>query len=110
MSLLQVLGMLHFKDSHSLSDKILPQVVFSQACYLRREILYRHYNLKLEGAGRGGVILVCYEKIKFIFDYPVSNQLASTCIFRKEVFVLFNDAFNTFYLRLYGVRYMGKDH
>ena len=24
--------------------------------------------------------------------------------------VLFNDAFNTFYLRLYGVRYMVKDH
>ena len=24
--------------------------------------------------------------------------------------VLFNDALNTFYLRLYGVRYMVKDH
>ena len=24
--------------------------------------------------------------------------------------VLFNDAFNTFYLRLYGVRHMVKDH
>ena len=28
---------------------------------------------------------------------------------RKEVF-LFNDAFNTLYLRLYGVRHMVKDH
>ena len=28
---------------------------------------------------------------------------------RKEVF-LFNDALNTFYLRLYGVRHMVKDH
>ena len=28
---------------------------------------------------------------------------------RKEI-VLFNDALNTFYLRLYGVRHMVKDH
>ena len=29
---------------------------------------------------------------------------------RKEGYVLFNDALNTFYLRLYGVRHMVKDH
>ena len=29
---------------------------------------------------------------------------------RKEQNVLFNDALNTFYLRLYGVRHMVKDH
>ena len=29
---------------------------------------------------------------------------------RKEGNVLFNDALNTFYLRLYGVRHMAKDH
>ena len=29
---------------------------------------------------------------------------------RKEGNVLFNDAVNTFYLRLYGVRHMVKDH
>ena len=29
---------------------------------------------------------------------------------RKEVNVLFNDALNTFYLRLYGVTHMVKDH
>ena len=29
---------------------------------------------------------------------------------RKEGNVLFNDALNTFYLRLYGVRHMLKDH
>ena len=28
----------------------------------------------------------------------------------KEGIVLFNDALNTFYLRLYGVRHMVKDH
>ena len=29
---------------------------------------------------------------------------------KEEGNVLFNDAFNTFYLRLYGVRHMVKDH
>ena len=28
----------------------------------------------------------------------------------REINVLFNDALNTFYLRLYGVRHMVKDH
>ena len=28
----------------------------------------------------------------------------------REIYVLFNDALNTFYLRLYGVRHMVKDH
>ena len=28
----------------------------------------------------------------------------------KEGNVLFNDALNTFYLRLYGIRHMVKDH
>ena len=29
---------------------------------------------------------------------------------RERIFFLFNDALNTFYLRLYGVRHMVKDH
>ena len=29
---------------------------------------------------------------------------------KKEKCFLFNDALNTFYLRLYGVRHMVKDH
>ena len=29
---------------------------------------------------------------------------------KKEIIFLFNDALNTFYLRLYGVRHMVKDH
>ena len=31
-------------------------------------------------------------------------------IYERERNVLFNDALNTFYLRLYGVRHMVKDH
>ena len=30
--------------------------------------------------------------------------------YRKEGNILFNDALNTFYLRLYGIRHMVKDH
>ena len=40
--------------------------------------------------------------------YRYSNRLAVNG--RKEGNVLFNDALNTFYLRLYGVRHMVKDH
>ena len=35
---------------------------------------------------------------------------STTGVTRKEGNVLFNDALNTFYLRLYGVGHMVKDH
>ena len=41
------------------------------------------------------------------FFLSFSNNLY---IIRKEGNVLFNDALNTFYLRLYGVGHMVKDH
>ena len=49
----------------------------------------------------------------FIYGYMGSGiWLRTTQIVRgrKEGDVLFNDALNTFYLRLYGVRHMVKDH
>ena len=43
--------------------------------------------------------------------YPYLNILSMYSIYRmRERHVLFNDALNTFYLRLYGVRHMVKDH
>ena len=39
----------------------------------------------------------------FIYGYMASD-------IRKEGNVLFNDALNTFYLRLYGIRHKVKDH
>ena len=39
---------------------------------------------------------------------PKYNTCASVA--RKEGNVLFNDALNTFYLRLYGIEHMLKDH
>ena len=38
------------------------------------------------------------------------QHLTATTGTRKEGNVLFNDTLNTFYLRLYGVRHMVKDH
>ena len=49
----------------------------------------------------------------FILKQPKHSQ-HDTLLYlfrtRKEGNVLFNDALNTFYLRLYGVRHMVKDH
>ena len=41
--------------------------------------------------------------------YGIVQKLSQT-ITRKEGNVLFNDALNTFYLRLYGVRHIVKYH
>ena len=47
----------------------------------------------------------------FIYGYMVENQSDSEMGKReRERNVLFNDALNTFYLRLHGVRLMVKDH
>ena len=51
----------------------------------------------------------------FIYGYMVSDIWQRTIQIareegRKEQHVLFNDALNIFYLRLYGVRHMVKDH
>ena len=48
----------------------------------------------------------------FIYGYMASDIWLRTILIvrRKERNVLFNDALNTFYLRLYGVRHMVKDH
>ena len=43
-------------------------------------------------------------------DTYVSSSSSLSLQLRKEGNVLFNDALNTFYLRLYGVRQMVKDH
>ena len=44
------------------------------------------------------------------FKGAVSGLCNGDCKGRKEGNVLFNEALNTFYVRLYGVRHMVKDH
>ena len=43
-------------------------------------------------------------------EWSLSGIDISTILGERERNVLFNDALNTFYLRLYGVRHMVKDH
>ena len=46
----------------------------------------------------------------FYFGYLYIVLFVVSAFGRKEGNVLFNDALNTFYLRLYGVRHIVKDH
>ena len=51
------------------------------------------------------------ELCQHIMRYLFLRHLTATYHFReREINVLFNDALNTFYLQLYGVRHMVKDH
>ena len=43
-------------------------------------------------------------------DMQVCHQKSFTTRKGRKGSVLFNDALNTFYLRLYGIRHMVKDH
>ena len=49
-------------------------------------------------------------KLSQTWAQDISQSVADLGIVIEEGSVLFNDALNTFYLRLYGVRYMVKDH
>ena len=64
--------------------------------------------------------LSCYPEYRFEYVFielgwgTIGWGCMCVCVYmyvcRKEGNVLFNDALNTFYLRLYGVKYMVKDH
>ena len=60
-----------------------------------------HYDIRAEGALPYSITVWC--------DAAFSNTM-HIMEGRKEGNALFNDALNTFYLRLYGVRHMVKDH
>ena len=63
-------------------------------------------------------LFVCFVLFLFLFLFlfccrffiQKNIPLHNSKITRKERNVLFNDALNTFYLRLHGVRHMVKDH
>ena len=52
--------------------------------------------------GRQELFYLTTHSTHFIYGYMGERE--------RERNVLFNDALNTFYLRLYGVRHMAKDH
>ena len=47
---------------------------------------------------------------RLVYPILILNTILTNIFFPLERNVLFNDALNTFYLRLYGVRHMVKDH
>ena len=80
--------------------------------------MLRYYAINFNNAFLYSVLLVPASYMVKIRSTPVTEQLfflkvknisnADTKI--RERNVLFNDTLNTFYLRLYGVRHMVKDH
>ena len=59
----------------------------------------------------GKLLELIPNRINSVSDHPLSQYMQKLqCILERERNVLFNDALNTFYLRLYGVRHMVKDH
>ena len=59
------------------------------------------------------IILQCgVHAMKFVteLDYNIHFKILSTEYRKEEGNILFNDALNTFYLRLYGVGHMVKYH
>ena len=71
-------------------------------------------NFKKQGIDCSGVwltdALVSQLNIFADVDLFRTHTLVLCMCTRKEGIVSFNDALNTFYLRLYGVRHMVKDH
>ena len=63
-------------------------------------------NIKLQNATSNTFI----SSVPCVFYIVCILNTVFTLYGRKEGNVLFNDALNTFYLQLYGVRHMVKDH
>ena len=61
-----------------------------------------HFIYGYMTSGRKEMFYLMTHSTHFIYGYMTSG--------RKEGNVLFNDTLNTFYLQLYGVRHMVKDH
>ena len=57
-----------------------------------------------------GFYVVVYNLTVLIYWYIKHHVLSVGKYIKRERNVLFNDALNTFYLGLYGVRHMVKDH
>ena len=55
------------------------------------------------------VFMLKQAKAFYVFD-PYDAMFMKSIYERKEGNVLFNDALNTFYLRLYSIRHMVQDH
>ena len=69
--------------------------------------ILRHSGKQLLPFSTAFLKQVCGEDAQKRMIIEIGSELIKR---RKEGNILFNDALNTFYLRLYGVRHMVKDH
>ena len=101
---------LHKKQTNRLHDKLAPQC--SSCCLIPSQNvtsflthdghLYKDLHKITHDSSQCFLVpFCCFKKKKKKLKFFEG---------RKEGNVLFNDALNTFYLRLYGVRHMVKDH
>ena len=72
-------------------------------------MLANHKMAYIEGYNHQNDQLSFLKNLFLIYPFTLSYVLIDPDTERKGN-VLFNDALNTFYLRLYGVRHMVKDH
>ena len=72
---------------------------------VHRPTMPRPRALKFRGRQNLNKFFFIYEK----YYWPRGAKYKCASLYRERN-VLFNDALNTFYLRLYGVRHMVKDH
>ena len=98
-------------------DPVAPLQCRNQGALRRKEMFYltTHSTHFIYGymEGRKEMFYLTTHSTHFIYGYMASDiWLRTILIVRKERErnVLFNDALNTFYLWLYGVRHMVKDH
>ena len=66
-----------------------------------------HVKMTLFGNPNGAST---FQVIISVFCSGGANKNIATVVFARERHVLFNDTLNTFYLWLYGIRHMVKDH
>ena len=85
----------HFTYDYMASDIWLRTILI-----VRKETCCRHIGYSLSDL----------ESVLHIFEDFLALRYSKTVLSDKEGHVLFNDALNTFYLRLYGVTHMVKDH
>ena len=111
---LRLYGVRHMVKDHSDSERERERnVLFNDALntfYLRlygvRHMVKDHSDSERERE----MFYLTTHSTHFIYGYMASDIWLRTILIVRERNVLFNDALNTFYLRLYGVRHMVKDH
>ena len=81
-------------------------------CVKGLKCIYNH-KIIISRKSSGWILILSAWHVVMLWIHHIEDVweiIESVTAFRKEGNVLFNDALNTFYLRLYGVRHVVKDH